>query len=133
LPHTADREVYDAESGSGWLTFSGAMLTIVAAMNMVYGIAAISDSKFYTRDAEYILGNLNSWGWVLLIVGVIQFCAVFAIWAGTEWGRWGGALTAGANALVQLMFIPSQPLAALAVFALDVLVIYGVVVSGARA
>jgi hypothetical protein len=108
------------------------MLAIVAAMNMVYGIAAISDSKFYARDAEYILGNLNTWGWVLLIFGVIQFCAVFSIWAGTEWGRWLGALTAGVNAVVQLMFIPSHPFAALAVFAVDVLVIYGLVVYGGR-
>jgi hypothetical protein len=108
------------------------MLAIVAAMNMIYGIAAISESKFYTKDAEYILGNLNSWGWVLLTVGVIQFCAVFAIWAGTEWGRWVGALAAGANAIVQLMFISSHALAALAVFAVDILVIYGLVVHGGR-
>jgi len=121
-----------ADRGSGLLTFAVAMLAIVAAINMVYGLAAISDSKFYARDPEYILGNLNTWGWVLLIIGVIQFCAVVSIWAGSEWGRWVGALSAGANAVVQLMFIPSQPFAALAVFALDIPVIYGLLASGGR-
>ena len=119
-----------ADRGSGLLTFAGAMLAIVAAINMVYGLAAISDSKFYARDPEYILGDLHTWGWVLLVIGVIQFCAVVSIWAGSEWGRWAGALSAGVNAIVQLMFIPSHPFAALAVFALDIPIIYGLLASG---
>jgi uncharacterized BrkB/YihY/UPF0761 family membrane protein len=121
-----------ADRGPGLLTFAGAMLAIVAALNMIYGLAAISDSKFYVRDPEYILGNLNTWGWVLLIIGVIQFCAVVSIWAGSEWARWVGALSAGANAVVQLMFIPSHPFAVLAVFALDIPVIYGLLAAGGR-
>lgn len=119
-----------ADRGSGLLTFAVAMLAIVAALNMIYGLAAISDSKFYATDPDYILGNLNTWGWVLLIIGVIQFCAVVSICAGSDLGRSVGALSAGANAVVQLMFIPSHPFAALAVFALDIPVIYGLLASG---
>jgi hypothetical protein len=40
---------------------------------------------------------------------------------------------AGLNAIAQLMFIKAQPWGSLAIFSLDVLVIYGLVAYGGRA
>jgi hypothetical protein len=54
----------------------------------------------------------------------------FAIWAGTEWGRWIGVLSASLNAIAQLLFIPSAPLVSLAVFSLDILVLYALLAYG---
>jgi hypothetical protein len=115
----------DRDDGSGWLGFACSMLAIVAILNFIFGLAAISASAFYARDADYVLTDLNTLGWVLLVIGVVQFSAIFSIWAGTDWGRWVGIAAAAVNSVVQLIFLPSFPLAALAVFALDVLVIYG--------
>jgi hypothetical protein len=126
-PAHSDPEV---EHGYGWVLFAGIMLMVVGMLNFIYGIAAVSNSKFYARDVTYILSDLNTYGWVLLIIGAIQFCLAFAIWAGTEWGRWLGVLSAGVNAIVQLLFIPSYPFASLAVFSIDILVIYGLVAYG---
>jgi hypothetical protein len=120
----------EAEHGYGWVLFAGIMLMVVGMLNFIYGIAAVSNSKFYARDATYILSDLNTYGWILLIVGAIQFCLAFAIWAGTEWGRWLGVLAAAVNAITQLLFIPSYPLASLALFTIDILVIYGLVAYG---
>jgi hypothetical protein len=123
---------YEADRGAGWVTFAGVILMIVGTMNIIYGIAAISDSRFYGRDVTYIISNLNTYGWVLLIIGVIQVGAALSIWAGNAYGRWVGILSAGVNAIIQLLFLPSFPFASLAVFALDVLVIYGLVAYGGR-
>jgi hypothetical protein len=131
-PAGTDADGYAVERGSGLLTFAGTMLAIVGVLNFVYGIAAISNSKFYTQNAHYIISNLNTFGWALLVIGVIQLGAVFSIWAGTEWGRWVGVLTAGVNLIVQLLFLPSRPLAALAVVAIDILVIYGLLAYGGQ-
>lgn len=120
----------EAGHGYGWVLFAGIMLMVVGMLNFIYGIAAVSNSKFYARDVTYILSDLNTYGWILLIIGAIQFCLAFAIWAGTEWGRWLGVLSAGVNAIVQLLFIPSYPFASLAVFSIDILVIYGLVAYG---
>jgi hypothetical protein len=120
----------EARHGYGWVLFAGIMLMVVGMLNFIYGIAAVSNSKFYARDVTYILSDLNTYGWILLIIGVIQFCLAFAIWAGTEWGRWLGVLSAGVNAIIQLLFIPSYPFASLAVFSIDILVIYGLVAYG---
>ena len=51
---------------SGWVTFAGVMLFIAGVLNVIYGIAAIGDSKFFIQDQKYILSNLNTWGWVTL-------------------------------------------------------------------
>jgi hypothetical protein len=126
-PTSSDPE---AGHGYGWVLFAGIMLMVVGMLNFIYGIAAVSNSKFYARDVTYILSDLNTYGWILLIIGVIQFCLAFAIWAGTEWGRWLGVLSAGVNAIIQLLFIPSYPFASLAVFSIDLLVIYGLVAYG---
>jgi hypothetical protein len=114
--------------GQGWVTFSGIMILIVGVMNVIYGIAAIDKSTFFVQDAKYVvLNDLNTWGWVLLVVGAIQVVAAFGIWSRTAWGRWIGIISASFNAMLQLLFISSFPLAALALFSIDILVIYGLV------
>lgn len=118
--------------GAGWLTFAGIMVFLVAVLNMIYGIAAIDGSKFFIEDEKFILSNLNTWGWVVLIIGVLQLVAAFSIWAGGEYGRWIGVITAGVSAIGALLALPGYPFWSLAVFALDILIIYGLTTYGGR-
>lgn len=136
VPQAAGRSVEprygDFYEGEGWVAFAGIMIAIVGVLNFIYGIAAISNSHFFVRGAEYIISDLNTWGWVIMITGVVQFGAAIAIFGRVEWGRWIGILTASVNAIIQLIFIASYPFASLAVFAIDILVIYGLVAYGGR-
>jgi phosphoglycerol transferase MdoB-like AlkP superfamily enzyme len=125
---TADAEV----AGSGWVAFAGTMLSIVGVLNIIYGLAAIDNANFYVNNAQYVFSDLNTWGWVLLIIGVVQLCAAFSIFGRTSWGRWVGILTAGLNSIAMLLFLPAYPFLALALFTVDVLVIYGLVAYGGR-
>jgi hypothetical protein len=129
---TGARATDDFAVRSGWATFAGVLLSIVGALNIIYGIAAIDDANFFVNDARYVFSNLNTWGWVMLVVGAIQFCAAFSIFAGTSWGRWVGILTAGLNSIAQLLFLPAYPLLALALFAVDILIIYGLIAHGGQ-
>jgi hypothetical protein len=127
----ASAGAYDQE-GSGWVAFAGVMILIVGSLNVIYGIAAIDKSTFYVQDAKYIVNDLNGWGWFLLVVGAVQCCAGFGIWARAGWARWVGILSASVNAILQLLFIPASPFLALALFAVDILIIYGLVAHGHR-
>ena len=118
--------------GHGWIAFAGTMLAIVGVVNLIYGIAAISDSKFYVHDAKYVIASLHTWGWFYTLLGAAQFFAAFSIWNGTEWGRWVGIISAGLNAIVQLLAIPGSPFLSLALFTIDILVIYGLIAYGGR-
>jgi hypothetical protein len=122
---------YD-EAGGGWILFAGIMLMLVGLLNVIWGIAAIADSSFFIHDTRYILSNLNTWGWVTLIIGVVQMLAAYSIWAGNQFGRWVGITVAGLSAIGALMSIPAYPFWSLAIFAVDILVIYGLSAYGGR-
>ena len=78
---------YDDTQGQGLVTFAGVMLMIAAVLNVLYGIAAIDKANFFTHNARYVFGNLNTWGWFLVAFGVLQFFAALAIWRGRLVGQ----------------------------------------------
>jgi hypothetical protein len=118
------------EQRSGWVTFAGVMLLIAGVLNVIYGIAAIGDSKFFINDSKYILSNLNTWGWITLIIGVIQLFAAFSLWSGNLYGRIIGIGAAGLSAIGALLSIPAYPFWSLAIFALDIVIIHQIATRG---
>ena len=121
------------QRGDGWVLFAGIMLMVVGFLNLVYGIAAIDDSAFFTGDERYVIfDDLNTWGWFYLIVGVLQLIAAFSIWNRNPFGRVIGIATAAANAMIVLFTVNAYPFAAFMIFLIDVMVIYGLAVYGGR-
>jgi hypothetical protein len=120
----------DDSRGAGWVLFAGILVVMVGILNVIYGIAAIGDSKFFVADQKYILSGLHTWGWVMLIVGALQIAAAFSIWNGGAFGRWFGITVAGLNAIAALLSVPAYPFWSLSAFALDVLIIYGLAAYG---
>jgi hypothetical protein len=119
-----------SDQRSGWVTFAGVMLLIAGVLNIIYGIGAISDSKFFVHNTKYIISNLNTWGWVTLILGVLQVLAAFSLWAGGLYGRIFGIGTAGLSSIAALLSIPAYPLWSLAIFALDIIIIHQIATRG---
>ncbi len=109
---------------SGWWVFAGVLLLIAGVLNIVYGIAAIGDSKFFTANATFIVSSLHTWGWVSLIIGVLEMIAAFSLFSGGEFGRWFGILVGSLNAIAALLSIPAYPFWSLAIFALSIIVVY---------
>ena len=123
---------YDDAHGQGLVTFAGVMLMIAAVLNTLYGIAAIDKANFFIADARYVFGDLNTWGWFLVALGVVQCFAAFAIWRGAAWGRWFGVACASANVILQMLWIPAYPVLAMTILTLDIIVIYGLLAYGGR-
>jgi hypothetical protein len=121
---------YGGSNGAGWVLFAGIMIVMLGILNVIYGIAAIGDSKFFVADQKYILSGLHTWGWVTLILGALQIAAAFSIWNGGTFGRWFGITVAVFSAIAALLSMPAYPFWSLSVFALDVLVIYGLAAYG---
>jgi hypothetical protein len=109
---------------SGWWVFAGVLLLVVGVLNIIYGIAAIGDSRFFTANATYIVSSLHTWGWVILILGVLELVAAFSLWSGGEFGRWFGIFIASLNAIGALLTIPARPFWSLAIFALAIVIVY---------
>jgi hypothetical protein len=123
----------DAPQGSGWVIFAGVMLALAGIWNSLDGILAIASSRVYTANSVVVFGDLNTWGWIMLILGIIQLIAAGALFGGSEFARWFGIGAAGLNAIGQLLFVPVYPWWAIAMFTLDVLIIYALAVyAGSR-
>ena len=124
--------VYGDERGDGWIVFAGIMLMIAGVMNFIGGIAAIDDANFFIANAQFVISDLNTWGWVILLPGAVQVLTAVGIWARNQLSRWLGVGFASLNALAQLLMIAAFPLWSLALFTLDLLIVYGLVTYGRR-
>jgi hypothetical protein len=122
--------VNDELRGGGWLFFAGVILMIVAVLNIIWGIAAIDESQFFIQDTKYIFEDLKTWGWITLFIGLIQLVAAFSIWSGGGFGRWIGIIGASLSAIGALLSLPAYPFWSLAVFGVDILIIYGLATYG---
>jgi hypothetical protein len=116
--------------GGGWVTFAGIMILMLGVLNIIWGIAAIGGSKFFVANTQFILSGLNTFGWIMVILGALQIAAALSIWAGGTFGRWFGITVAVCNAIGALLSIPAYPFWSLATFAVDILVIYGLTTYG---
>ena len=130
---TTSRGDYAEETpGYGWVAFAGTMLAMLGTLNVIDGIAAISNSSFYTENARFVFSDLNTFGWIVLVLGSVQVLAAFGIWAKTPGVRWFGVIVASLNAIAQMLWMPAYPFWSLTLFTLDILVIYGLVAYGKR-
>jgi phosphatidylserine synthase len=123
---------YEADKGAGWLTFAAAMLGFAGLFGFLDGVVALARSSFYVAGAHYVFSDLNTWGWIILVIGAVAMCAAFGVLSGAKWARWAGISIAGLQAIAQLLMIQAYPFWSLCVFAIDVLVIYALAVYGGK-
>jgi hypothetical protein len=112
------------ETLSGWWVFAGVLLLVAGVLNIIYGIAAIGDAKFFTEHGTFIISSLHLWGWVTLILGVLELFAAFSLFSGGDFGRVVGIVVGSLNAIAALLAIPAYPLWSLALFALSIIIVY---------
>jgi hypothetical protein len=128
---SAQYDTYEeTASGYGWIVFSGVLLMLLGTINFVEGLAAISNAHFFVGNARYVIGDLNTWGWVALIIGVVQWLIGAGVFAKMQFARWAGVAIFGINAVTALLTMPAYPFWSLCIFALDILGIYGLIAHG---
>ena len=117
--------------GVGRAVFVAILLLLAGTLNIIYGIAAIADANFWVGNEHFVVANLNTWGWVLVILGAIQVFAAFSLFAGGTYGRVIGIVAASLGALGALLSVGgAYPFWALGVFAICLWCIDGLIVLG---
>ena len=119
--------------GAGRVVFAAIILLIVGTLNIIYGIGAVADANFYVSDTRYILTNLHTMGWVLIILGLIQLTGGFSLMAGNVYGRVIGIIGGSLGAIGALLSMGDHhPFWELAIFALCVWIVYGIIEYGSE-
>ena len=117
--------------GAGRVIFAATLLLIAGALNIIYGIGALDDASIFVNDQRYILTNLNTLGWVLIILGVIQITGGISLFVGNTYGRVIGIVGGSLGAIGALLSIGGNyPWWSLAVFFLCVYIVYGIAIYG---
>jgi hypothetical protein len=123
-PSTKEEQMNNESRVTGWWVFAGILLALAGFLNVVWGIAGVSDSKFFTANSVWVVSSLHTWGWITLIIGVIQLIAAFSLFSGGGFGRVIGIVAAGIGAIAALAGTGSTPFWSICVFALCVTVVY---------
>ena len=125
-----DQTAYRGSDGHGWLTFAGIMVIIVGVLNVIWGIAAIDQSTFFVGETKLVFQDVKTWGWIVLIVGVLEIFAGFGIFARNQAARWFGIIVASLNLIAALVSINAYPTWGLIIVLIDILIIYGLAAHG---
>ena len=117
--------------GTARALFAAVLLMVAGTLNVIYGIAGISDAKFFVGDTQYVFSSLHTWGWITVVLGVIQLTAGLSLMGGGTYGRVIGITAASLGAIGALLAVGgAYPFWSLGVFALCVIVIHGLIVYG---
>src|SRR3954454_14439242 len=115
----------------GWIWFGVALMAMVGIFDVIAGLIAIFDDNFLVGAAGKIyVVDATAWGWATLALGVLVLCAAAAVMRGAVWGRAVAVTMATLNAVAQLSIIRAYPIWGLLVIALDVFVIFALIVHG---
>jgi hypothetical protein len=116
--------------GVGRAVFVAILLLIVGVLNIIYGIAAVGNAHFF-NNTQYVFSSLHTWGWITIIVGVIQLTGGFSLMTGGGYGRVIGIIAATIGAFESLLSVGgTHPWWSLAIFALCIYVLHGLIVFG---
>ena len=74
---------------AGWATYAAIMLFGGGLVAIVNGVWAL---RYDDREADLVVAerNLELWGTVALLGGVVMLAAAIGVFSGKEWARWTG-------------------------------------------
>ena len=111
------------------VTFAAIIMFTLGGFHVLLAISEFANSTWVLSrsDIQLFIPILIIWGAIDLIIGAIALYAGFSILSGGTLGWLLGVAFACVGIIRWLFYIPVSPLLAIAIIALDVLIIYGLV------
>jgi len=117
--------------GLGRALLAATLLSIAGTLNIIYGIGALDNAHIFVNDKRYIFTDLNTMGWVLIILGVVQLTGGFSLMVGHTYGRIIGLVGGSLGAIAALLSIGgNDPWWSLALFFLCIYIVHGIFIYG---
>lgn len=116
---------------SGWVYFAGVLMLVRGAFQVFEGILALANGKFFVVTPNAIATfNITAWGWIHIALGVVLLTAAASVFSGRLWGRVIGSIMTALALAVNLAWLPAYPVWSLTAAALDVVILYALIVRG---
>jgi fumarate reductase subunit C len=116
---------------TGWVAFAAAMMVVVGILSVIAGFGALlRDQSYFTANGRLLVFDYTAWGWIHLVIGVLLMIVGVALYSGSTVARIAAVVVVGLNLIAQFTWIDSAPWWSLTMIAIDVLVIFALVVHG---
>ena len=117
---------------AGWVIFAAVMMVLLGAFQVIEGLVAVFDDGYYLVGTNGLAVNVNynAWGWLHFSIGVLAILAGLGLMTGNIVARILGVIIALGSAIINLGFIAAYPVWSTVVIAIDVIIIYAIVVHG---
>ena len=123
--------------GTGWIIFAGIVMIIAGANMFINGLWALHASSVQAKAVKDTMlfadSNLDTWGWIYVIVGGIVLLAGIFVFLRQRWAVMVGIIAATVQAILAFFWIfsPYWP-GALIIIVIDMLVLHALVAYGQR-
>ena len=109
----------------GWIWFAAIMLIMVGFFNIIDGLVALLKHDVYgVTNHGLIVFNYTAWGWIMLIIGVIQLIVGIALLSGAFWARLATIFICVISAISHIAFITAYPLWSIIVITVNIDVLW---------
>ena len=116
---------------AGWLGFTAWLMITIGGLNVVQGLIALIRGRYYVLAPDQIIVfDLTTWGWIMLIWGIILVLVGLSLLNGASWARWVTIVLVGINIFSQLGFLgnTNDTLWLLTALTLNIIVLYALIV-----
>jgi hypothetical protein len=125
MPGTAGGHTSREPITSGLLSFAGFLIVIVGFFNIVDGLTSLTKRNFYLVPSNKLLiFNFTAWGWIWIIVGIVQILVGASILARRTWARTAGIALMLLAVAGQFAFMNAFPLWSMVIIAVSLVAIY---------
>ena len=116
----------EGSAWSGWVIFAAIVMFTIGAIDIIQGITALAKDETFlvTESGLLVTTDFTTWGWTLLIWGIVLILGGAALFSGKEWGRWFAIVVVVLNLIGQIAWFPAYPLWSLLAIALGITVLY---------
>ncbi|NEA53029.1 hypothetical protein G3I60_02250 [Streptomyces sp. SID13666] len=129
VPRTSGRTDHARAPAPRGAAFAGVVLAISGVLGILQGASAIAKNDPYTAVVNYAYGfNVTAWGWIHLLFGAALVVVGLCLLIGMPWAKGAGVLLAATTMALQFIFLPYYPVWAMVAIALDVLVLWALLV-----
>ena len=112
--------------GRGWNAYAALLLIFAGVMQFMNGLWAL-DNQDTAVDSLFWGDNLEAWGWLYLIAGIVLVVVGVFIFRRDPLATLAGIALAFLGAMVNLFWIFSYPLVSILAITLYLLAAYGLV------
>lgn len=118
----------------GWIAFAGTMMILLGSFHVIAGLVALLKEEYFLvgKGGLVVSVDYTAWGWAHLILGLVVGLAGLGLFSGNFMARIVAVALAMFSAIANLAFLSAYPLWSTIMIAVDIMVIYAVMVHGDR-